>query len=70
MEWLQFSIIVLTIGSFLWMVRRDHRHLLHTIDLSIKEIQDFHGKLEKQDAELKAAMIRIEERRNKIIFTE
>ena len=32
MEWIQFFIVVITIGSFLWMARSDYRHLDAKID--------------------------------------
>jgi hypothetical protein len=61
MEWIQFLIIVITIGSFLYMARSDYRHLDAKID-SMRELtqaiqmemKDFHNRL-----------CAIEERRNK-----
>jgi hypothetical protein len=52
MEWLQFLIVTMTIGSFLWMARSDYRHLDAKID-SMKdlvnaihlEMKDFHNRL-------------------------
>lgn len=72
MEWLQFLIVILTIGSFLWMARSDYRHL----DAEIKdfrekwalETKDFHGRLEKQDAEFKAFMKEEERKRTQILM--
>ena len=56
MEWTQFLIVVMTIGSFLWMARSDYRHLDAKIDAIQAEMKDFHTRL-----------CAIEERRNKIL---
>lgn len=63
MEWLQFLIVVLTLGSFLWMARSDYRHLDAKIDAIQAEIKDFHSRMATQDAEFKAFMRNVEERR-------
>lgn len=70
MEWIQFLIVVLTIGSFLWMARSDYRHLDAKIDAIQAEIKDFHSRMATQDAEFKSFMKTIEERRNKMIMRE
>jgi peptidoglycan hydrolase CwlO-like protein len=69
-EWIQFLIVVLTIGSFLWMARSDYRHLDAKIDAIQAEIKDFHSRMATQDAEFKSFMKTIEERRNKMIMRE
>jgi len=79
MEWLQFLITILTIASFLWMARSDYRHLDTKIDAISKEMndfrdkwaletKDFHGRLEKQDAEFKAFMKAEEQKRTQILM--
>lgn len=68
MEWLQFLITILTIGSFLWMARSDYRHLDAKIDAIQKEMTGFHGRLEKQDAEFKAFMRAEEQKRTQILM--
>ena len=69
---------ILTIASFLWMARCDYRHLDAKID-AIKEdgrifrekwaeeSKEFHGRLEKRDAEFKAFMKAEEVKRTKIL---
>ena len=56
-EWIQFLIVVMTIGSFLWMARADYHHLDAKIDAMIVEMKDFHGRLERQDADFKTHMM-------------
>jgi len=72
MEWLQFLIVILTIGTFLWMARSDYRHLDAKIDSNHKEMAqmmtDFHGRLERQDAEFKAFLRQQEEKRTQIMM--
>lgn len=72
MEWIQFLIVVMTIGSFLWMARSDYRHLDARIDANHKEIvqmmMDFHGKLERQEADFKSFMKEQERERTRIIL--
>ena len=49
MDWIQFTIFLMTIvGLFLWSrseSREDTRHILSLIDAIQKEIKDFHGRL-------------------------
>ncbi len=72
-------LLILTIGSFLWMARNDYRHLDAKIDAIRsesktyaeciqKDMRDFHGRLEKQDAEFKAFMRDQERERTKVIL--
>ena len=68
MELIQFSIFLMTIGSFLWMARSDYRHLDAKIDAIQNEMKSFHGRLEKQDAEFKAFMRQQEEKRTQILM--
>lgn len=67
MEWGQFAIfMVSTLGLFFWNrseSRTDIRHILSLIDAIQKEIKDFHGRLERHDAEFKSYIIN--EERNK-----
>lgn len=67
-EWVQFLIVVLTIGSFLWMARSDYHHLDAKIDAIQAEMKGFHGRLERQDAEFKAFMRKEEEKRTNILL--
>lgn len=72
MDWFQFAIFILTNAGIFWWARSDYNTLnsalqtqsLNTQNLiiSIKdEMKEFHGKLEKQDAEFKAGLLRLEE---------
>lgn len=67
MDWTQFSIFILTVvGIFLWSraeARTDFRHVLTILDAIQKEMKDFHGKLERQDAEFKSHIINIHEKK-------
>ena len=68
MEWTQFLIVVMTIGSFLWMARSDYRHLDSNIKEMREEMKDFHTKLAVQDAEFKAFLRKEEEKRTNILL--
>lgn len=65
MEWTQFLILIATLGGlFLWNrseSRADHRALeswtKEMLTAMQQEIKDFHGKLERHDAEFKAHMM-------------
>ncbi len=61
MEWIQFAIFFIGVfGLFIWNrteSRSDNRHVLSILDAIQKEMKDFHGKLERQDAEYKSHMI-------------
>ncbi len=58
MEWYQvLTIVAANFGLFLWSVRQSRTDFLHTcriIESIQKESKDFHGKLERQDAEFKS----------------
>ena len=62
-----FAIVALVIGLFTWnrtesnSDRRDMMAMIRSIDLEMKE---FHGRLERQDAEFKGWMRLMEERRS------
>ena len=60
--------LVLTIGSFLWMARSDYRHLDSNIKEMREEMKDFHTKLALQDAEFKAFMRKEEEKRTSLLL--
>ena len=70
MEWYQVATIVAAnLGLFLWTVRQsraDYLHCQRSIesfkDVMTKESRDFHGKLERQDAEFKLRLVNIEEK--------
>lgn len=47
MEWIQFLIVVITIGSFLWMARSDYRHL----DAKIDSMREFIHAMHKETSE-------------------
>lgn len=44
-EWIQFILIIMTIGSFMLMARADYHHLDSKIEAIQQEIKDFHGRL-------------------------
>ena len=67
MEWVQFSIFILAVfGLFVWNrteSRADIRHMDTKLDAQRNlimaihdEMRDFHGRLERQDAEFKGRM--------------
>lgn len=68
MEWQQ--VLALIIGNaavivplFVWNrseSRADMRHILSIIDAIQKEMKDFHGRLERHDAEFKAHVMNVE----------
>lgn len=78
MEWTQFIILLLTLaGLFFWNrseANDDRRHMdakleasLQTMNANVQaiqaEIKDFHGRLERQDAEFKTRLANLEEKR-------
>ena len=78
MDWVQFSLFFLGVfGLFLWnraegrADSRKHdqdnkelrRELVDVIRSIHEEMKDFHGRLERQDAEFRTRLISIEERR-------
>jgi hypothetical protein len=76
MDWIQFGLLLISIGGmFAWIrsdialnrseAAADRRDILQLIRSIQEEIKDFHGRLERQDAEFKARLCAIEERRNK-----
>lgn len=70
MEWTQLLILIVTIsGLFLWSrseSRNDWRHMDAKIEANLQaireEMKDFHGRLEKIDADHKAGLRLIEEK--------
>jgi len=58
MEWYQvLTIVAANLGLFLWSVRQSRNDFLHTcriIESIQSEMKEFHGKLERQDAEFKS----------------
>lgn len=69
MDWIQFIIFIgSTVGLFFWNrseSRTDMRHMMTIMDGIQKEMKDFHGKLERQDAEFKAHVMHFHEERNR-----
>lgn len=65
-EWLQVLVMALTVaGIFLWCrseSKSDYRHMDAQIQAIYQEIKDFHGRLERQDAEFKDGMLLLEEK--------
>jgi len=65
MEWTQFIIMFVTIlGLFFWQrteSRNDNRELRNSMETQLsaihQEMKDFHGRLERQDAEFKAHLM-------------
>jgi hypothetical protein len=65
MDWIQFILFCGGVfGMFFWNrseSRADHRHLEAMVNAQIEairqEIKDFHGRLERQDAEFKAHLM-------------
>ena len=69
MEWIQFGILLITLGSFVWSNKADmnayraeasadRRDMLNIIRAVESEMKDFHGRLERIDAEFKAYLMR------------
>jgi hypothetical protein len=68
MEWMQFAIFLITVLGFFWATRSDmnsyraeaaadRRDILGLIRSIEQEMKDFHGRLERQDAEFKAHLM-------------
>lgn len=78
MSWIQ--VLVLAFGNLAWMLpiffwlrsesRADYRATLAMIDSIQKEMKDFHGRLERQDAEFKSFMRHQEEKRTTILMRD
>jgi hypothetical protein len=79
MDWTQFIILIVTIASlFLWNrseANDDRRHMDAKLESAIsamnvnvqaiqQEMKDFHGRLERQDAEFKTRIANLEEKRS------
>jgi hypothetical protein len=67
MEWYQFILFIITMGSILFWQKSDlkqmkveaasdRRDILQLIRSIEQEMKDFHGRLEKQDAEFKGKL--------------
>ncbi len=58
MEWYQvLTIVAANLGLFLWSVRQsrtDFLYICRIIESIQSEMKEFHGKLERQDADFKA----------------
>lgn len=67
MEWAQLAILIITLGGlFLWnrSESNNDRRMFHQVLIGIQdEMKDFHGRLEKQDAEFRTRLLAIEEKR-------
>lgn len=61
------TIIIGIVGSIAGIVIPLHLSLKHSVDAIQQEIKDFHGRMERQDAEFKAFMKAEEQKRTKII---
>ena len=73
MDWLQFAILLLTLGGLFALLRSDistnrteavadRRDMLQIIRIIQEEMKDFHTKLALQDLEFKMRLTAIEER--------
>lgn len=71
-EWVQFFIVMGTILTFLVKSRMDHKEsqkdLKEFREKWAEEAKDFHGRLERQDAEFKAFMKTEEQKRTQILM--
>lgn len=69
MDWIQVATLFFAnAGLILWFrseARSDHRQAIDLIIAIKDEMKDFHGRLERQDAEFKARLCAIEERNKK-----
>ena len=67
MEWAQVLIMIAALGGlFLWNRSESNsdRRMFQQILVGIQdEMKDFHGRLERQDAEFKTRLLAIEEKR-------
>lgn len=67
MDWPQVLVMIATLaGLFLWnrSEANSDRRMFQQILIGIQdEMKDFHGRLEKQDAEFKTRLLAIEEKR-------
>jgi hypothetical protein len=61
MDWTQFTILIVTIGGLFFWNRAEasnDRRMFYDLLQGIKdEMKDFHGKLERQDADFKAHLL-------------
>jgi hypothetical protein len=69
MNWTQFILFFIGVfGLFIWNrteSRNDMRLVLSLLDGIQKEMKDFHGKLERQDADFKSHLLHLHEERRK-----
>jgi hypothetical protein len=71
MDWVQFATFLIANGVFtltLWLWNRaesnsDRRDIVNLIMAIKDEMKDFHGRLERQDAEFRNRLLAIEEKR-------
>jgi hypothetical protein len=74
MDWTQFAVFLLSMGGmFMWLksdikeikteASADRRDILQLIRGIQEEIKDFHGKLERHDAEYKAHMMHLHDKK-------
>lgn len=66
MDWIQFSLFFIGVGG-LWLWSRteanaDRRDIMNILKEMKEEMKDFHGRLERQDAEFKAGLLLLEEK--------
>lgn len=68
MDWIQVIVMMFGIlGTILGVVIPLHLNTLTTLKAIQDEMKDFHGRLERQDAEFRTRLLAIEERRMKIL---
>jgi len=74
MEWIQFLILIITLGSFIWTIRsdmkgfeKDSKEWRERYD---RETKEFRERWAQETKEFHGRLIAIEERRNKFIFKE
>jgi hypothetical protein len=66
MDWVQFSLFFIGVGG-LWLWSRaeanaDRRDIMNILREMKEEMKDFHGRLERQDAEFKSGLLLLEEK--------
>jgi hypothetical protein len=74
MDWIQFATFMIGNIAFtltLWLWNRaesnsDRREIMALIKSISEEMKDFHGRLERQDAEFRTRFLALEERKIKI----
>lgn len=68
MDWIQVIVMMIGIlGTILGVVIPLHLNTLTTLKAIQDEMKDFHGRLERQDAEFRTRFLALEERRVRIL---